>query len=271
MPFIKCTMLIEARSAVSSPSVRARIGGWSESWYDNSSTLTDVVRARFVTLCTRRAALLPQGTQITGQRYQIVDPVGASSTGSRIYPGSAGTQADIPQMALLMRIPGQGVANHRPVYLRGLPDARVVEGEYSPSAVYTNALSLFLQALVGWNFRGRNLAAAAVPILTIDVNGVFQLETDSALGAGSMVRVLRTNLLAGGQFGGRFRIAAMPTARTGTLADWSAGPAVGGRLRLDSIIYPEVGPGLTVDDVISRVVTKKVGRPFSEYSGRRSS
>lgn len=270
MVMTKCTLLIESRSANSqADATRSRIAGWSESWYDEGP-FSETKRAYTISLAQKRAALLPTGSSVVGQRYQEVDPIGASSTGSRVFAGGAGLQADIPQMALLLRIPGVGVKNFRPFYLRGLPDARVNEGEYSPSSIYTNKLIQFLLELEQWNFRGRNLAATTVPILTIDNAGVFQLEADSAIAVNDMVRVLRTNLATGGQFGGRFRVSAKPTARTGTLADWTAGPAAGGRIRADSIIYPVVPGGLKPEDVISRVVTRKVGRPFAGYSGRDS-
>jgi len=270
MPVTKLTMLFEARTADAAISpARSRIGGWSESWYDNGP-YTDAMRTAFLSVCEKRAALLPSGASIVGQRYQELDPIGASSTGSRLYPGTAGLQADIPQMALLLRIPGVGVKNAKPFYLRGLPDARVVEGEYSPASAYTLKLQAFLTELGDWNFRGRNLASAAVPILTVSDSGVFQLEADSAVGVDSMVRVLRTTNAAGRQVGGRYRVSAKPTARTGTLADWNHGATVGGRIRLDAIIYPGIPLDLKPEDVISRVVTKKVGRPFAAYVGRRS-
>jgi len=270
MAWTKYTMLFEARTSFGATNTtRSRVGGWSESWYD--SLFSEAIKAEFLVLCEKRAALLPAGASVVGQRYQEVDPIGATSTGSRVFPGTAGLQADIPQMSLLLRIPGSSVKNFKPFYLRGLPDARVVLGEYSPASGYTAALTQFLDYLQGWNFRGRNLANAAVPILTISNVGAYQLEADSPAAEGDMVRVLRCTLANGNFFGGRFRIATKLTARTGTLADWSAGAATKGRMRIDAIVYPGVPAGLTPDDVVSRVVTRKVGRPFAEYSGRRSS
>jgi hypothetical protein len=265
---VKCTALFQLATNTSDPTaVARRLGGWSESYYRPDADIGSTLITNFNTLCQRRAALLPSGAVIVGQRFQVVNPAGTSQTAARRYPGTAGTQADVPQMALLCRAPAQSAANIRPLILRGIPDARVVEGEYSPSSGFTTAIESFFSWLsANWQFHGRDLSANTVPIYSIDALGVATLEANTTAVLGSMVRVLRTTDVNKDQVGGRFRVSAAASSTQITLQGWTLGACKGGRLRVDADTYLTIGSPIS----ISRVITRRVGRPFEQYRGRQS-
>lgn len=267
----KCTFLLTLNTNTTGASLSTRVGGWSESWYSDRAGVDNLPRD-FNRLGRLRAALLPTGARIAGQRYQQVSPKGSSSTGAIVFPGTAGIACDVPSMALFYRARGQGVLNQRPLYIRGIPDARVVEGEYSPSDTYTRSLTAFFNALAEWRFRGRSLVADAVPFLNI---------TQSAPGVGSYVTTVAQTwavdnivtvsgvLVDGRKVEGQFRVATVVTPQTGTFALWTAGSGTGGKGFFRSTLYPLVEPS-SLDPNSGRVVTKKVGRPFGQYRGRAS-
>lgn len=219
-------------------------------------------------LCTARARLLPIGSAIVGQRLQVVTPIGPSQSLSRLFPGSAFTLADVPQMALLCRVPALSANNVRRMILRGLPDARVVEGEYSPSGVFTSDLNFFFRVLGQWLFRGRDLTPQTTRLFTVSALGVFNTETPHLLAPLDIVRVSRA-ITAFGQFHSqRLQVATVgPGTNGGTFTGWLGGSTSGGTVRKDAIVFPQVDP----DNItIGRVITRRVGRPFVQYRGRRS-
>lgn len=264
---IKCVANFQLATNISSPlNPKRRIGGWSESIYSLQTDIT-LVQNRFQAWCQNRAALLPIGAAIVSQRYQRVAPVGASASTARFYPGSAGTQADVPQMCLSMRGKAVAVRNVRPINLRGIPDIRVVEGEYSPSQDFEAALSVLFANFAEFAFKGRDLDAAQAPVFTIDANGVYFTEADNTFGVNNIVRVLKTLQSTGKVVGGRFKISAVASVRSGTLTAWNLGDCKGGRMRVDATIYPAFLSG----GIDGREITvKKVGRPTKGYRGRAS-
>lgn len=264
---IKCVANFSLATNISSPlNPKRRIGGWSESLY---SLQTDInfVQTLFQNWCRERAALLPIGAAITSQRYQRVSPVGASASTAVYFPGSAGTQADVPQMCLNMRAKAVGVRNVRPISFRGIPDVRVVEGEYSPSQDFEAALTVIFRRYTDFAFKGRDLDAAQAPVFTIDTNGVYFTEADNVFQVNNIVRVLKTLQSTGRVVGGRFKISVVTSPRSGTLAGWTLGDCKGGRMRVDATIYPPFLAG----GIDGREITvKKVGRPTKGYRGRAS-
>jgi len=267
--YIKCTMLFEATTNFGSTNGRSRQAGWSESYYTSPlSSNTALVRA-FHTLCESRARLLPEGAFIVGQRYQEVDPVGASSTGSKEFPGGTALPADHPGLAMYLRMPAVDSRNFSPVSLRCMPDNRIVKGEYDKEVAYHQALVNFLKKLNSsiWRFRGRDLSQVSYPLIEIADNGTFVTEGATPLLGNQMVRVLRTNLTNGKQRGGRYKISSMISASSGILLNWDLGDTIKGKIRLDAEVFPQYG---TVSDPKPRIVTRKVGRPFSGFRGRAS-
>lgn len=262
----KLTMLFQASSGTgpTDQTARVRVGGWSESWYLDHWPLTSNDNIRFGNLMRSRAALLPTNALIVGQRYQQVEPVGASSTGAKVYPGRAQAAQDIPQMALYCRVRSSDNPNIRPMYLRALPDARVFRGEYYPSSTYDQALNDFFAELRNFRFRGADLVTGLKDIRTIGADGSVYCYEAHGLAVGNKVTILRSEQASTGNLvGGQYRVATVVSSTTVTLNAWPHGIADGGQLRPYSIVYPTVGE---VD--IARVVTRKVGRPFDQYRGR---
>jgi len=266
---LKCTMLFEVTTNDGEEAKPHRQGGWSESHYSSEPTNFNARRLEFESLCRKRAALLPDGALIIGQRYQIVDPVGTSQSFARQFPGGAALAADYPTLAMYLRVPARDSRNISPLALRCMPDARIVKGEYSPSQAYQTALVNFLNGLNGsvWRFKGRDLAQTAYPVINILENGTFTLEGNSTLAAGDMVRVLRGNTEDGDQVGGRFRISSMVSASSGVLFAYNLGFLEGGAIRKDLTIYPPYG---VMESPLPRIVSRKIGRPFTGFRGRVS-
>jgi len=267
MAVYKMTMLFELATNVTSASSGGRVGGWSESWYYDG--VLGIGRPLFGTLCARRAAMLPTGARIVGQRFQQVSPnVGASQVASTVFPGSASTAADVPQMAILVKVlAGGGLANIRNWAMRGLPDARVIEGEYAPSVAFTTAFAQFVTALAPFSFRAIQLDAPQQEINFIDENGIMNLLDTMTLGDGDLVKVMRTRDENGQSVSGIFKVGTGTTSSVKPLVNWTAGFTNGGRARKQVVIYPLIG---SAGATLGRVVVKKVGRPFSGYRGRRS-
>jgi hypothetical protein len=276
---IKFTMLLQANTAISSPTAPVhRIAGWSESWYYPGTSLQSCLAAAFggvtgllsssLGLVPARAGLLPLGCSVVGERVQVVDPPGLSQSLASVYPGNPAFFEGYPSIALLAKIPGVGVRNIRRVLLRALPSAVVVEGEYTPNVLFAAQLALFTQALAGWQFRGRDLAQPLFHVLTISAAGAVQCQENVPFTVGQAVRVLRSRDVTGDLRGGRFVVSTTgPLSSQFTIPGWPFGACTGGTVRADAVVYPAVD---TSNPLTGRAVTKKVGRPFFQFRGRRA-
>lgn len=276
MPIYKCSALINYASAVSTPnSPSHRTGGWSESVYLTAADLNTAIvvfqqgnAANPVPWCFTRAALLPIGSAIVGQRYQQISPLGPSQSNAQIFPAASGLEADTPQNALTIRIPGIGVNNISRRYLRALPDPCITEGEYTPPATFQFAMIAWLTSMNGYQFVGRDLSQPKQAVLS-QVVGLFTLKQALVgINVGTNVRVLKTKEASGRLRGGVFNVVSVAGASPAfTVFGWPYGNTVGGNVRVDATVYPAYNIGQTT---IGRIVVKKVGRPFGQYRGRRS-
>lgn len=263
----KCTMLLQLATNVGDQTApNRRLAGWSESFYDTSSSFPPI-QTDFLELCRRRAAMLPRGASIVGQRYQQVNPVAPSQTGSTYYPGSDLWAADTPDMTLLCRCPSRSTRNIRPMYLRGIPDVMVKEGEYSPTAPFTAALNAFFARLSGYSFRGRDLAQTAYPANSIKTTGEYILQVANPFVNHDQVRVSRAKQKSTGLFvGGVFQVS-VNFNQPDLLLNWPYGDCTGGTIRKIATVFSFIAQDRIA---ISRIVRKKVGRPFDQYRGRAS-
>lgn len=277
---VKCTMLFQLATNLDFPSLPSRrLAGWSESWYFPGSSIPSAIQftngigpfgpIALQGLCPARAALLPPGAAIVGQRFQVVSPTGPSQTLGQIFPGSEGEAADIPQQALLITVPSTNANNIRRSTLRGIPDARVVEGEFQNTPSFNGALNTFFNTLGNFLFRGRDLSQSTVNIVSISPLGVVTCEANIPFLVNDMVRVLRTRTADGDLVGGRFQVASVgPGSNVFTLLAWTPPEATtGGRVRKDAIVYVAID---STRIAVNRCVTRRVGRPFTQYRGRRS-
>jgi len=266
MAVFKATMLLTLATNVSSGSSGKRIGGWSESWYDVDDSLVNTQRF-FLRLCQKRAAMLPVGAAVIGQRYQAIDPVGGSVTSHRVYPGLQAAN-DVPQMSVQYSLPARATPNIRLVTLRGLPDDNAIEGEFKPTPEYQRALTAFNAEVDGWYFRGRNLQLDEIPVVSVAVDGTFVLGADLTFSAGTLLRFFKLKETSfDTTVSGLWRVNVRTDARHGTLYNWSSGQREGGGVRVEGIVYPQINGNVTVTP---KVTVRKVGRPSDLYRGRAS-
>lgn len=262
----KCTMIFTLTTNISDEdSPNHRTGGWSETWYDQDRPIDQTVTF-FNTLCTLRAALLPKGAAIKGRRFQKVMPTGASQSDRAVFPGGT-LQCDVPQMALFCIARGLGVRNTRKFELRGIPDARVVEGEYSPSAAYRDALNAYFRNLGTWYWPAQNLEILSWDVVSITNAGLVTTIQNHGYGVGDVVTVLRTKNQLFRKVGGTFKITTVPTPTTFTLRGWDKGDTFEGKVRRQDIQLMQVDAAA---DFGPTVVVRKVGRAPFPYRGRQS-
>jgi hypothetical protein len=273
---VKITLFLQLATNVDFPANPARrIGGWTESWYfagvDTNAAIvaTNEQIAGAPGLCRARSATLPQSASIVGQRFQLVAPnVGPSQSLNKFFPGQFGQQNDIPQMALLCRVPALGAANIRRLVLRGIPDASVVEGEYSPSIGFTQALNALFICLGNFQFRGRDLTQPTLKMIMADASGNVSTEVPATYNVNDMVRVLKASTSKNSLVGGRFQVTTTgPLTTNFKLLNWNLGSTTGGSVRKDGIVFVNVD---AQNISTGRIIVKKVGRPFTQYRGRRS-
>src|SRR5262245_5545951 len=275
---LKCSMLFAHFSRVDDPgSPIHRIGGWSEHYYWEGTDVSLFIAqfmggahasGSYLGLCAARAGILPKGASVVGQRWQQVDPLGPAQSRGVTFPGSTGLEADVPQMTLLCSAPGVGVRNVRKLMLRGMPDARVTQGEFDAPTGYVANLNAFFTRLSTFSFRGRDLAQPAFKIVSIDANGNVQCDAAVPFPALSYVAIGRTKNSLQRNVNGIFQVESISsTVGLFKVRPWTAGACTGGYARQHVVIYPKFdAPNVKFD----RIIVRKVGRPFTQYRGRRS-
>lgn len=274
MARVRFTVLFHHQSSETSfPSAPpVRVAGWSESFYYDDTIVNAFVLRQFM---LRRAALLPTGAFIVGQRYQFAD--GSSRSDSVRIDSSTGLSVDVPQMALLCTARNLDFQSTRRFMIRGLPDDWVVAGELATGAVgqiIQSRLDLYFNVLNVMQWKARNRSAASADIATVATDGTFVLNQDLVFNVGDRLRMVRVKDIYGRSVTGTFQVTTATDTRTGKLTGWPAGVTVTGigRMQFVSFVYPPfIGPGGTqVSQIsVSRVVVKKVGRSFFQYRGRQ--
>jgi hypothetical protein len=278
---IKCTMVLQLATNTANPNLPARrIGGWTESWYYNGVSVADCynkfwggANGNVNNLCAARAGLLPNSAAIVGQRFQQLDPVGPSQSLNQEFAGQRAWPCDVPQMALLCKVPGTGVRNIRQMILRGIPDQFVVEGEFAPNQTMTRNLNSYIGSLANFAFRALDAAARPTAIFDVqaeagDIGRVVTVSGVTPVTAiGQIVTIRGTATPGGPKISGQFQVTELVGVSSFRIRNWTAGHTYGGTVALRSFINPAVDAG---NITIGRVIVKKVGRPPVGYVGRRS-
>jgi hypothetical protein len=175
---------------------------------------------------------------------------------------------DIPQMALLTRIPSFNGEHIRPYIIRGIPDQLVVDGEFRPTADYNTALTALFRTLGLYQMRVVVRVAAPQQIASIDASGkiIFNAVRPN-IPVGGIIHLVEV-MVAGRTISGPFVVAALgPESLAMTVNGWTFGVGLGGQGLQSSVSYdPLDGTKATV----GRIIVKKVGRPFVAYRGRAS-
>jgi len=275
MVAFKATILFNA-GTVDSDGNAARSAGFSESVYDNTSPNVDAVKSKLNQLCIARAALMPANVRIIGQRIQQVDPKGASISFDSVYIGSSTAQNDLPQAALQWTVRGSATPNQRALILRGMPDARIVTGEYNPTAAFNAALNAYFTRLLNdWQFKAIDRTVLPVKIATITALGVMTTQTNHGLANGDAVNIMSSNS-TGDVPPTKYSYSAVAyevTAKTAQLVlpgrTDQIFASAGGRVRKAGVIYPSFA--IRADEITTpTAITRKAGSPFKKFVGRRT-
>lgn len=249
---------------------RTRSGGWSESFWINTDSIT-LENLELRHYHDARCRLMPQGASIVGVRLSQYELSGnrlirkGAKAGDLNRPGSARLQQDIPQMALQLNATSVGKVNTTKLTLCALPDARVVGGEYSPSADFNVAVINFGATLRNLNagFMGVDHTQFVSVIAGID-NGV--VTTDDVLPGvvvGSYIRINRVTTNVNLPLSGSFRVSAI-AGNNYTCPDLALHSANrGGTAMRDIVVF------CAYDTFkIKGVRVRKIGRPSGGYRGK---
>jgi len=263
----KLTMIFQCTTDPEGTGAVPRTAGWTESVYNG--VLTAATRNSFRDLMAARAGLLPKEAAIVGQRFQVVLPTGGSSTGGQRFNGSApdagtGRQTDVPSTSLFCKTLTSDL-NTRNTIIRCIPDNWVVGGELLTSANITTALNTYFGELAGWDMLGRQLDAEQIPIFAITDTGLVSFDENQTIATPGKVRISSSVDEDGIRRGGLFKALSQPTPSSVQLQGWTYPATKGGTLRVQPI-----GLHTMTTTTVSRVITKKVGRPLFVFRGRRS-
>lgn len=286
MPF-KFTMHFSLDTMQNATSPKSRLAHWTERHFVNSDTLDGAnsiimnagAPAGGTGILAQRAALLP-GTGLiykyTLQAYKLGPDnieVPASSAEPFLveFKGPDGTVCDIPQQGLLCSIALGGGHPARPRFiLRGIPDDRVLRGEFSATAAYRRALTAFLNGLApsyGTYVDERTTAQGrGQPVDEIDLDGtVWGHEAITVVAVGDLAKILRTTNSDGRRTGGVYRVDDRDDANGSIeLGDWDRGDTKGGSIRRFRRVFASYAPGT---GQFIHQATRKVGSA-RDYLGR---
>lgn len=276
MPLTKVTILFKQPTSFGTtggPQIN-QLFGWTENYYRKNDVVADTATKVFTeTLIDKRRAVLADEAWISGFRFQRVDPTGAARSYKTYKTGQAGEACDDPCNCWVYNCRSEGgFNNRREVILRGIPDARLDQGEFKPTVAYKTALRAFFKELKDseWGFRATDLTQETVKIKTIEAGRLVHLAEDAIMGAGMDVQVLRSVAVGHRQKGIKTKIFSKDDARTLLLEDWPYGASKGGRLR--KIVTP-LWRGIELTDAEidhPEVGNRDTGGPSDRPRGRQS-
>jgi hypothetical protein len=255
---------------------RIHLGGWTESVWWPSDDLTSLLAALrtgaagHAGLLPSRAQMLPQGCDIVGVRLYA----GGAGRGQSLgigAPGFLGVPADIPQMALLIKGAPTTTAVTRRWVTRGTPDGQVVLGEFAPNNVFIAAIQQYFDALANFGFYAFDPTVPKFNVLNVSTTGVVSINGAFPPFALNAVVTLNQTVDSGGvrrSYTGAVT-ALDPTNNKLTLNNpvWPWGICTGGKVQAKVKALFLFNPA---NCTVVRVLTRRVGRPFEQYRGRRS-
>lgn len=252
---------------------RTHVAGWSEScWWDtdNVAALMNALRRGVGGkggLLPTRAGLLPASGAIIGVRL-YKGGAGRGQSYAMSFPGFW-TIADVPQMALLCKTGPVDFAVTRRFVLRGIPDNFVHSGEFCATRNFATGVAEYFKALSNFSFLANDPDAPKIPVFSISATGLV-----TAVGAtqpffvNQLVTINRTLDAHGDLRSFSGHVASIgPLGNQFTLANWNIGATTGGTAATKGTKLFDMSDAVSA---VSRVVVRKVGRPFEQYRGRRS-
>ncbi len=263
-------------------------GGWSESTWIAAGAPTSM-QTYLANWAQIRAIMLPGQAAIVGGRL-----ANYTLSGNRLLPGGtsnfkflvAGNSnygTDVPQMALELGGSSGALPNANRFTLRGIPDAYVVYGEYQPDPNFKAAVTKYINFLTGGRQNVQGVTSGFIGRVLNNPVGRVQTVVAAAAGAGfnmtvtlsqdvggtinqDYLRFHRVSDVNGNPIKGTYLIigkAANVYTLQGTPNQNVTKPS--GTARIDLLnLYPytTIAP--------SRILVRKVGRPFQGYRGRAS-
>lgn len=251
---------------------RQHIGGWTESYWFPSDNLTDLLaqlkgnNTPTSGLLPARAGLLASGATIIGVRlYQ--GGAGKGQFRALAYPGSL-PNLEIPQMAILCYASLAGTTAIKRLTLRGIPDSQVSGGEFTPTPTFVGRLVDFGAVLQNFGTIANDVVTS-YPVYSVSNAGLVTLNAvANPFAVGATVTFRNVLNAVGNRVGGSFVVATIgPMGNQFSVTPWPHGDCTGGDVRIPTKSIYTITPG---SFTISRVVTRKVGRPFEMYRGRNS-
>jgi hypothetical protein len=271
---VRCSWLFDVTTNPTNLSIAsAHSGGWSESHWSPNTLPADSGYIR--DWAQYRARLLPSEASIVGFRLENFSIVGnkllpgGTAGGKFQYPGVYGGDLNLPQDAISCAGASATSTNSAKFNLRCIPDSQIVNGEFQPGSGYLSALNAFLANLVNavWGFIGRVKSNPSAQVMGIASGGVVTLSANVGGAPGNgFLRLNRVYDTLGNPVKGTFpmtNVAGPVYTVSGLGATTVSKPS--GTARLDGLSFYAYGT-----TSIGRACSRKIGRPFEQYRGRRS-
>lgn len=279
---IKVVVLFKDTTGVTFPT-QTRVAGFSESIWFGSDSVADCVNALKIGagtvqgLLPSRAALLPSSASIVGYKlYQ--GGAGRGQSASVSYPGPGGQATDVPNIALLMKSISGTTGATRRWWVHAIPDQFVVDGAFVPNGTYLTALARYVQTLGLFQFFSLPASPANSPIVNLTqipavppatANTALVNVQNAAAFAANMAVTLSGMLDTNGnrRTFSRTILSVNVGANQVVVPNWTEGNMTGGTMRQEGTVASTFDPANTG---VVRIGTRKVGRPFDVYRGRKS-
>jgi hypothetical protein len=162
----------------------------------------------------------------------------------------------------------KAAVNRRRISLRGIPDSKVVGGGYVRTAAFSAAVADFYKNLDGYSFPGHDKSVPGAKVLVVDANGRATLDRPVPFALNTPVRITRIKEAGSAEIRHFSSVITAQPAPTVVQLDPNRAVVIGlgGRMDSDVVLYFLVDP----DEVpVPKITTRKVGRPFDSYRGRR--
>lgn len=265
-------------------------GGWSENWWntlDPGDALTAAIAvipklmaihgnlARLVNIScrstdrTKQSASYQVGDPTIGPNVIPAGPPVPGTAGIVDYFGTAG-EMDFATTALLLESFQNSGGEATRVWVRGIPDARVEDGEYSPSGNYTARITQFGQALKSNNFVMFKSVRAGARTVLADVDqglGIFN-SVGHGLAVGQRIRVLRGKGIRG--LNRSWKVMAVLDANNFSVQDWNPAKYAGSYVVGSGSWKLYAKQSISMDGVrVVRATKHNIGRGPALLRGRK--
>ena len=240
--------------------------GFTESFYLQTSDVSAIKTLLQTEVAPKRAAILVGSLSVAYARLYI----SGGGKGILIPLGLPGvfTQTDVANVGLLWQTNNANAPAQSRKWLHGIPDNMVVGGEFSPTQNYRVRLQNYFDTLLTAYFRG-NAQTNLIGIQEIASDGTVTFTGNNPFSVGNYITIARTLLDTGRRKGGLFSVASIgPGAAQLKLSSWQYGHSRGGTAYIKTPTFYQIFQNANVSLV--RIGTRRVGRPFGLYRGRRS-